>query len=1247
MANRKRERPIGRRKKSFTGLVRIWGLVFLVTMGASIATIDVLSSCRDFGNQAAQMRTEYIEEQKETVRQEVHRVLDMIEHEKAQSTAIARDKTKARVYEAHALAQDLYEQYKGKQSPEEIQQTVVDVLRSIRFEGGAGYYFAVRLDGFTILNAGRPELERRYQLAEIDPSSQLVIQDMIEIARQSGEGFYEYDYSKPSAEGNQFKKVSFVKRFEPYDWVIGTGLYVDDVEREIQAQLLERISTIRFGREGYVFVNTMDGDTLVSNGRLLSGKKKLWEIFERDPAEMKAIHQMELEAAQKPGGDFIEYSHFRLTEPNRQSPKISFIQGIPGWGWIVGAGVYLDDVEADVLALQNELNRQLRRKVLYSLLVTIGIVGVSLLIFQGLNRRLRHDFRLFVSFFEGTAHSHRPIDRDLVHFEELDRMAGNANKMLSDRSQAEKALQQSEARLRELSCDWIWEVNTNSVFIYASPQVKAILGYLPEEVIGRPLSGFVPPEEAGRASSTLQHVLNSGETLAAFEGPAQHRDGRIVVLETSGVPMLNASGEVIGYRGVSRDVTERKRTEEALEFERAQLLSIFDSIDEVVYVSDPVTYEILYVNRAAEETLQREQLGRICYEAIQQRDRPCDFCTNDIILEQKPAAYRWEYHNPTIGRDFAIIDRIIRWPDGRDVRFELAIDITERKRAERELIHQTEMRKILFNISSKYINIPLEEVPRAIQEALEEVGQFVAADRACSFEYDFENNVMTTTYEWTNEGIPPLREELRRVPLADTPDWLGVHRRGEPVYVPDVEALPPCSLRENLELQEIRSLIAMPMLYKSELLGFVGFDSVRERHEYSEREISVLNLFSQVLVNIQMRVKSEVELRRLRNYLSNIIDSMPSVLVGVDSGGTITQWNAGAQRATGVEVAEALGKPLTEAFPRLQVEMARVREAMKRREVLSNHRQQRYEDGETVYEDVTVYPLTANGIEGAVIRLDDVTERVRLEEMMVQSEKMLSVGGLAAGMAHEINNPLAGMMQTASVLASRLAYDLPVNAEAARKAGTTMEVIRAFMEAREVPEMLAHIHQSGSRAAKIVLNMLSFARKSDSTFTKQGMVELLEQSIELAGSDYDLKKHSDFRQIEILREYEEGLPAVPCEAPKIQQVFLNILRNGAEAMQEKRGQDAPQFILRLAHEREEGMVRIEIEDNGPGMDETTRRRVFEPFFTTKPTDRGTGLGLSVSYFIITENHHGRMGVESAPGEGTRFIIYLPTNEREA
>jgi len=394
-------------------------------------------------------------------------------------------------------------------------------------------------------------------------------------------------------------------------------------------------------------------------------------------------------------------------------------------------------------------------------------------------------------------------------------------------------------------------------------------------------------------------------------------------------------------------------------------------------------------------------------------------------------------------------------------------------------------------------------------------------------------------------------------------------------------------------------------------------------------------------VDITDRKRSERESQRLRTLLSNIINSMPSMLIGVDAEGRIAQWNQRAALVTGIPESQAHGQPLDEVVVWLASEMPRIHQAIASKKPLFEGKIRRIDDGETLFEDVTIYPLITDGVEGAVIRIDDVTDKVRMEEVLVQSEKMLSVGGLAAGMAHEINNPLASIMGNAQVIESRLLHPLPQNTSAAQEAGITMEMLLDYLERRGIPRMLASIRDSGAQAAQIVSNMLSFSRKSDSILTPEDIARLLDKTVELASTDYSLKKNYDFKKIRIIREFEPDLPRIMAGPSKLQQVFLNLLRNGAEAMGEKTYADGqvPTFTLRAR--RNLPWVRIEFEDNGPGLTDAIRKRIFEPFFTTKPVDKGTGLGLSVSYFIITEEHGGMMSVESSPGEWTRFIIKLP------
>jgi PAS domain S-box-containing protein len=409
------------------------------------------------------------------------------------------------------------------------------------------------------------------------------------------------------------------------------------------------------------------------------------------------------------------------------------------------------------------------------------------------------------------------------------------------------------------------------------------------------------------------------------------------------------------------------------------------------------------------------------------------------------------------------------------------------------------------------------------------------------------------------------------------------------------------------------------------------------------------NAMAVMFIDITRRKHIEEDLNRLRELHSNIINYMPSILIGIDHNGCVNQWNREAENKTSILLNEAIGKKLIDVLPHLKKELDSVKITLNKNTPLKLEKIRLEKDGTTYYSDITVYPLHVDDKGGGVIRIDDVTERVRLEEMMIQSEKMVSVGGLAAGMAHEINNPLAGILQNTQVMQNRIKPGLPKNELIAQESGSSMTCIAAYMYNRGIENMLASILESGKRASKIVQNMLSFSRKSESKFAPCYPTELLDKTLELASNDYDLKKQYDFRRIKIKREYHPDTPKIMCETTKIQQVFLNIFKNGAHAMASKwvyedestrnKLRKTLHFVLRVMPENE--MVRIEIEDNGPGMDKIMQKRIFEPFFTTKEVGVGTGLGLSVSYFIITENHKGTLVVNSKPGLGSTFIIRLP------
>lgn len=385
---------------------------------------------------------------------------------------------------------------------------------------------------------------------------------------------------------------------------------------------------------------------------------------------------------------------------------------------------------------------------------------------------------------------------------------------------------------------------------------------------------------------------------------------------------------------------------------------------------------------------------------------------------------------------------------------------------------------------------------------------------------------------------------------------------------------------------------------------------------------------------------AEDELKHVRSFLSNIIDSMPSMLIGIDARNQVTHWNLESEKFTQTTSHSALGRPLEEVFPQLSDQLKDIHYT------LSSGKQQKAEkvafqvNDDQYYLDIMIYPLLTNGVNGAVLRIDDVTTRVRLEEMMVQTEKMMSVGGLAAGMAHEINNPLGVILQGVQATLRRLSPDLLKNVEIASQCGTSIDQVRDYLKNRNILLYLEGIQEAGGRAAKIVANMLNFSRRSESSQELMDLTQLIDETIELAANDYDLKKKYDFRHILINRCYQPDLPSVPGIRMEIEQVILNILKNAAQAMGQKEEDGyRPQITITTTDEPE--YVVIEIADNGPGIEDSIRNRIFEPFFTTKDVGVGTGLGLSVSFFIITNNHQGLINVESKIGKGTRFFIRLP------
>jgi len=428
-----------------------------------------------------------------------------------------------------------------------------------------------------------------------------------------------------------------------------------------------------------------------------------------------------------------------------------------------------------------------------------------------------------------------------------------------------------------------------------------------------------------------------------------------------------------------------------------------------------------------------------------------------------------------------------------------------------------------------------------------------------------------------------------------------------------------------------------------------GFWQLRQSALYSSGKRPSGRLI--VLQDITEQKNSEAALRESEEKFRSISASALDAIIMIDPDGRISFWNRAAEKIFGYRAEEVMGKDL---HRQLAPESA----LSEYREAFAVFRQSgkgslmgktieiecRHKNGSLFPAELSLSPLLMDGQWHAVGILRDIAERKKTQEYLVQSEKMISLGGLAAGMAHEINNPLAGILASVQVMRMRMLNDSPDNKQAAEASGIRLEGLWDYMRRRKLTDKIEAIDQSCQRAAVIVRNMLNFARKSDTVLSRHDLAALLDQTIDLAKNDFQLSGKRDFQKIQIERSYLDGMPSVFCDAGQLQQVVFNILKNGAQAMWEQgAGSLKPKFRLTLDHQDE--WARIIIADNGPGIPEAVRKRIFEPFYTTKPTGSGTGLGLSIAYFIITENHSGKLTVDSSPGRGTVFTIRLPLNPK--
>ncbi len=373
-----------------------------------------------------------------------------------------------------------------------------------------------------------------------------------------------------------------------------------------------------------------------------------------------------------------------------------------------------------------------------------------------------------------------------------------------------------------------------------------------------------------------------------------------------------------------------------------------------------------------------------------------------------------------------------------------------------------------------------------------------------------------------------------------------------------------------------------------------------------------------ILADVEERERLEVsalsaEAQQREAFIRSVVESLREGVIALDPGARIVAWNRALERRYGVSAAEVLGRPLFEVNPDFRRdEIAGPLGKLLRGEIeeftLEGLRHQTLRRGEVTL-NVKGSLLRQHGQPaGAVLLVEDITERVGLERSARQAEKLAALGTLAAGLAHELNNPIG-------IISSRVELML------LEAAGDSLPP--------DVRDDLEVLHRHAQRVARIVQGLLSFARQSAGAWGPVDLNQVVDETLLL------IEKQVARDGIALLRSLTPGLPLIEGDANAIQQVLMNLVINARDAMRE-----GGQITVATEAGRTPREVRLLVRDTGIGIPPEILPRIFDPFFTTKPS--GTGLGLSISYGIVRE-HGGTVSVESEPGKGTTFTVTLPAD----
>ncbi len=754
--------------------------------------------------------------------------------------------------------------------------------------------------------------------------------------------------------------------------------------------------------------------------------------------------------------------------------------------------------------------------------------------------------------------------------------------MLSERlEKSEESLRKTEERFRSLvetTSDWIWELDSNGIYTYASPKIRDLLGYEPEEVIGKRPFDLMPPDEAVRIEGIFHGIVESREPFVGLQNINLHRDGRSLVLETSGVPIFDAGGKFLGYRGIDRDTTERWRAEEALRESEEKLDAMLQSIGDHMSMMDK-DLNIIWANEIARKVFGNDIIGKKCYEAYHRRKEPCEPYPC-LTLKAFQDGKTHQHDTQVTGKDGEIIyfhctaNVALRDEEGKPTGvIEISRDVSERKKAEEDLRKsENKHRTLLENLPQKIFLKDKNSLYISCNENYARDLKIKLGEIAGKADFDFHPKELAEKYRADDKRIMESgrSEDIEEEYIQD----------GQKVFVHTVKT--PVKDEDG------------------NVVGVLGIFWDISQLKRAQTELAEAHA---ALARHAKNLEKEVEART--REITEILQHTPAIVFLKDKDGRYLMVNRRYEELFNLTNEEIRGKTDFDIFPRETAEQFQRND----RAVLETGEPIQYEetvpqpDGVHTYLTVKFSLTDAKGSPRAVCGIAaDITERKRISEALLRSERLAGLGELAGSVSHELRNPLGAIKASVFYLRSR---------------------IKGADE--KVRNHLDRLENSVASADRIISDLLSFARAKPPEFAHLDLNAAISKLI----PDMRIPK-----PISVVKRLAEDVPIVKADRIQIEQLLRNILLNALDAMPE--GGE-----LHIETEKSGSFVKVALRDTGVGISRENLEKVFEPLFTTRA--RGSGFGLAICKQIV-EAHGGNITLESEEGKGTVVRFSLPQME---